>query len=199
MPWRHNRPLLDNICKRFSGVHTISTYMNRYILVLTILLGVVGCATTGSEPNIDECDPTTGGFVGGAGALSSGCYEKRVEHKEAKLSKAKSLTEELNQENRNLTEEKTASTVSLVDLRQKIAVIERENAQLAASLTNLTSGNAAGTSEIAALQERLNSLNASLAEAKNSNDGAALARRLVELEKERDQLADEISEAMMGS
>lgn len=179
-------------------MHTIIKFINRYILVLSITLGVAGCATTGSEPNIEDCDPTKGGFISGAGALSSGCYEKRAEHKEAELSKARSLAEELNQENEELKREKVAATARLADLRKKIAAIEKDNVQLASSLAKMTSRNATSASEKTALQKRLNALNAALAEAKNSDDETAVARRLVELQNERDQLADEISEAMMG-
>jgi chromosome segregation ATPase len=169
------------------------------IFLVATLFSIAACQSTGSRMNTADCDPSKGGFISGMQGLSSGCYDRRVTQKETKLSQARSLTEELNRENKNLGRKKTATSAKLSALRHKVQKIQKSNAHLAASLAKMKSKNAADTATKAALQKRLENLNASLAKAKHSGNEAALAKRVAELQKERDQLADEISTAMVGS
>ncbi|MEI2780084.1 MAG: hypothetical protein V9H25_02030 [Candidatus Competibacter sp.] len=84
--------------------------------VSILLLGA--CA---SDPS--ACDPRKGGFIAGLSAMGSGCYEKRVEEKQEKLSSAQSLTERLQGEQKMLRHEKGSTARQKSQIQGRVLLV----------------------------------------------------------------------------
>lgn len=80
---------------------TYQRILKQGLIGTAVVLLLSACA---SDPS--ACDPRKGGFIAGLSAMGSGCYEKRIEEKQEKLSSAQSLTERLQGEQKSLRHEK---------------------------------------------------------------------------------------------
>ncbi len=159
--------------------------------------GLVGTATIlllgacASDPS--TCDPRKGGFIAGLSAMGSGCYEKRIEEKQEKLSSAQSLTERLQSENRSLKTEK-GSTVKQRSQAQGRASRTTGNKTTAVSPTKQT--------DVARKEREMQALKTKISATKRSQQGDSeevkqLERELKKATEERDTLARGAAESLV--
>ncbi|MDS4032389.1 MAG: hypothetical protein RKO66_20345 [Candidatus Contendobacter sp.] len=80
---------------------TYPCILKQGLIGTAVVLLLSACA---NDPS--ACDPRKGGFIAGLSAMGSGCYEKRIEEKQDKLSSAQSLTERLQGEQKSLRHQK---------------------------------------------------------------------------------------------
>lgn len=159
--------------------------------------GLMGTATIlllgacASDPS--ACDPRQGGFIAGLSAMGSGCYEKRIEEKQEKLSSAQSLTERLQSENRALNQKKGSTS------RQKNQMQGR-----AARATGKASTTVYRTKQIdvAKKEKEMRALRAKIAATKKLQQGDSeevkqLERELKKATEERDQMARDAAESLV--
>jgi hypothetical protein len=147
--------------------------------VSILLLGA--CA---SDPS--ACDPRKGGFIAGLSAMGSGCYEKRVEEKQEKLSSAQSLTERLQGEQKMLRHEKGSTA------RQKSQV--QGSASRTSHVVKPTGSKRTKNPEVARKEQELRAIRAKIAQKKKSQQGDSeevkrLQQELDMATKERDKMA----------
>ncbi|MEG3640978.1 hypothetical protein [Magnetococcus sp. PR-3] len=166
------------------------------VAIITAPLLLQGCQTMSTA----ECDPSKGGFMSGAQALSSNCYQRRVDEKDQELSRAQSLREQLEQENMQLESKKDSRAQQVARLRNQLADIERQNHVLARQLSHMKVASRADAQKKRMLEEKLMTLNGQIQSTKVQSSKAAdpaLAARVEALRLERDQLAEEIAAAML--
>ena len=163
----------------------------------TLKYGMVGTATIlllgacASDPS--ACDPRKGGFIAGLSAMGSGCYEKRIEEKQEKLSSAQSLTERLQSENRALKTQKGSTA--------------RQKSQIQGRTSRATGNKPASVSptkqaDVARKEREMQALKAKISATKQSQQGDSeevkqLERELKKAAEERDRMARDAAESMV--
>lgn len=160
-------------------------------------LGLVGTATIlllgacASDPS--ACDPRQGGFIAGLSAMGSGCYEKRIEEKQEKLSSAQSLTERLQSENRALRTEKGSTA------RQKSQIQGRASRTTGNKPTAVSPTKQADVArkerEMQALKAKISTTKKSQQE--DSDEVKQLERELKKATEERDRMARDAAESLV--
>ena len=133
-----------------------------------------------------DCDPTTGGFIGGIRCDASGGYEKRIQEREDQHAALLTRRAELIREQQQVEAERRQAALQL---RNKQAEQKKAEADLAAVQRQL----AGAKKNDEALQQQAKALEADIADAKSNMDALAEAEqrkraRLGELESEQKAL-----------
>ncbi len=164
-------------------------YIQKYGLIGTVLtLLLSSCA---NDPS--ACDPRNGGFIAGLSAMGSGCYEKRIDEKQEKLSSAQSLTKRLQSENNALTQEKMSTTRQK---RQAQGRTTRTNRNTSTTMHRVKQGNVANKEmEIQTLKSKI--LATKKSQQGNSEEIKQLERELKKATEERDRMARDAAESMV--
>lgn len=125
--------------------------------------------------------------------MGSGCYEKRVEEKQEKLSSAQSLTERLQGEQKMLRHEKGSTA--------------RQKSQIQGRASRATGNKPASVSptkqaDVARKEREMQALKAKISATKQSQQGDSeevkqLERELKKAAEERDRMARDAAESMV--
>jgi chromosome segregation ATPase len=153
--------------------------MTKCAALLTIALGVASCAPT-------DCDPATGGFIGGIRCDASGGYEQRIQAREDQHAALLTRKAELIREQQQAQADRQQASAQL---RKKQAEQQKARAELAAVQGQL----AGARKDDQALQQRAQALEQDIATAKSEMDELAEAEqrkvaRINELEAEQKAL-----------
>lgn len=164
-------------------------------LVLPGLLLVTACAT---DPG--TCDPRRGGFVSGISAMSSGCYDQRISAKQGEVSAGQRLTQQLDEENAALVQEKRMTSAQLRRAEKRLANLQKGNRDLERKITRMKASTPSVQSEKARLQAQLRQNQADTSRLQQEMQSGRVAeqelnREINRLTQERDQIATDIATA----
>jgi chromosome segregation ATPase len=151
----------------------------RFASLLVAALLLSSCAAT-------DCDPTTGGFIGGIRCDASGGYDKRIKEREDQHAALLTRKADLTREQQQIEAERRQAALQL---RNKQAEQKKTEADLAAVQEQL----AGAKKNDEALQQQAKALEADIADTKSNMDALAQTEqrkraRLGELETEQKAL-----------
>lgn len=162
------------------------------------VLALFGAGCT-ADPN--RCDPHTGGFIGGASGLMTGCYDQRLTQREQALSQTQALTQQLRQESAALEAEQARTSAQVADLRGELRSLSSQNRRLERQLAALKADTRAKQQAKAQLQAKLQQIDARIAQLQSgggrSMSDADLAREIARLKAQRDELVSSMSSAFV--
>jgi chromosome segregation ATPase len=153
------------------------------IILLTVILA--GCCS-GTQ------DPRSGGFFGGLQGIFCGDYQKRIEERQAELSRQREITNELQAESNKREQEYQLKISELNSEKQRREEMEKYIKALSADISRLNAKDAGERKKITDLKNEINQVQTELDNLKsNEANNDADPEKYLMLEKKRDHLAEE--------
>lgn len=136
----------------------------------------------------------------GISAMSSGCYDQRISAKQGEVSAGQRLTQQLNQENAGLVQEKRFTSAQRRQAEQQLAGLQKGNRDLERKIKHLKASTPSVQSEKARLQKQLRQNQMDTARLQQDIQAGRIAEREMNKEMnrltlERDQIATDIANA----
>ena len=164
-------------------------------VLLPALLVLAGCANV-------PTDPREGGLAGGVVGLQSGAYAARIQEREDRLQRLRSLQYELELEGDELEDEKARQTQSVAEARESADLLAARIEELAYAVDDLMDEQRAEDRRAQELKTRLETLQARMQEQQSGLDGLEghgegaapdpeIELRRRQLEEQRESLQEE--------